>query len=178
MAALVFKMGALLLKQMAKPLGSRFERWAMNHPVARRYVISTAQVVHRWEVYITRGAEGRSGKAFVGAMTEEKSVELASKIASEGFVFAVGILIVTFEYDRNRRKEIEKKKKEEQERQAILDQAGRERERLRKENEEQHELISQLLHRVDRLEELIREEQERRNKQRMWGGFFGPRGLS
>lgn len=49
----------------------------------------TLQVMHRWEVYITRGAEGRSGKAFVGAMTEEKSVELASKIASEGFVFAV-----------------------------------------------------------------------------------------
>ncbi len=49
----------------------------------------TPQVVHRWEVYITRGAEGKTGKAFVGNMTEEKSVELASKIASEGFVFAV-----------------------------------------------------------------------------------------
>lgn len=46
-------------------------------------------MIHRWEVYITRGAEGKTGKAFVGNMTEEKSVELASKIASEGFVFAV-----------------------------------------------------------------------------------------
>ncbi|GIL72734.1 hypothetical protein Vretimale_4446 [Volvox reticuliferus] len=177
MAALVFKMGALLLKQMAKPLGSRFEKWAMNHPVARRYIISAAQVVHRWEVYITRGAEGKSGKAFVGAMTEEKSVELASKIASEGFVFAVGILIVTFEYDRTRRKEIEKKKKEEQERQAILDQAKRERERLRIENQEQQELIGQLLHRVERLETGIQEAQQRRVKQSMWGGFLGPRAL-
>ncbi|KAG2442499.1 hypothetical protein HXX76_002585 [Chlamydomonas incerta] len=179
MAALVFKMGALLLKQMAKPLGARFEQWALTHPVARKYIISTAQVMHRWEVYITRGAEGRAGKAFVGAMTEEKSVELASKIASEGFVFAVGILIVTFEYDRNRRKEIEKKHKEELERLAILDQAAKERERLRVENLEQQELIGQLLHRVDRLEGLIHEEQARRAQGRggMWGGFFAPRGL-
>ncbi|PNH05048.1 hypothetical protein TSOC_008726 [Tetrabaena socialis] len=87
MAALVFKMGALVLKQLAKPLGSRFEKWALNHPVARRYIISAAQVVHSWEVYISRGAEGKAGRAFVGSMTEEKSVELASKIASEGFVF-------------------------------------------------------------------------------------------
>lgn len=40
----------------------------------------------------------------------------------------MGILIVTFEYDRNRRKEIEKKHKEELERLAILDQAAKERE--------------------------------------------------
>ncbi|KAG2484095.1 hypothetical protein HYH03_017047 [Edaphochlamys debaryana] len=177
MAALVFKMGALLLKQLAKPLGSRFEQWAMQHPVARRYIITTAQVMHRWEVYITRGAEGKAGKAFVGAMTEEKSVELASKIASEGFVFAVGILIVTFEYDRNRRKEIEKKAKEERERLAILEQARVERERLFSENVEQQQLIGQLLGRVDRLESLIAEEQQRRAHKSLWGGFFGPKGL-
>jgi hypothetical protein len=46
-------------------------------------------VAHRVEVGITRRAEGKEGPAFIGVMTEEKSVELASKIASEGFVFAV-----------------------------------------------------------------------------------------
>ncbi len=45
--------------------------------------------MHHWEVYITRGAEGKAGRAFVGSMTEEKSIELASKLASEGFVFTV-----------------------------------------------------------------------------------------
>jgi hypothetical protein len=38
---------------------------------------------------VTRKAEGKEGKAFIGSMTEEKSVELASKIASESFLFAV-----------------------------------------------------------------------------------------
>lgn len=48
------------------------------------------QRIHKFEVMVTRKAEGREGRAFIGAMTEEKSVELASKIASESFLFAVG----------------------------------------------------------------------------------------
>ena len=47
------------------------------------------QYAHRFEVAVTRRAEGKEGKAFIGSMTEEKSVELASKMASEGFVFMV-----------------------------------------------------------------------------------------
>lgn len=42
--ALAFKLGALALKTLSKPLASRFEKWAMNHPVARRTIISGAQV--------------------------------------------------------------------------------------------------------------------------------------
>lgn len=38
---------------------------------------------------ISRKAEGKTGKAFIGNMTEEKSVELASKLASESFLFVV-----------------------------------------------------------------------------------------
>jgi hypothetical protein len=46
--------------------------------------------MHRFEVMVTRKAEGKTGQAFIGAMTEEKSVELASKLASESFLFVVG----------------------------------------------------------------------------------------
>ncbi len=53
-------------------------------------LLPAPQRLHRLEIWITRGAEGKGGKAFIGDMTEEKSVELASKVASEGFVFTVG----------------------------------------------------------------------------------------
>lgn len=53
-------------------------------------VVVTVQSIHKFEVMITRKAEGKEGRAFIGNMTEEKSVELASKIASESFLFAVG----------------------------------------------------------------------------------------
>lgn len=46
--------------------------------------------MHKFEVLITRKAEGKTGQAFIGNMTEEKSVELASKLASESFLFVVG----------------------------------------------------------------------------------------
>ena len=50
------------------------------------------QYLHRIEVAITRGAEGKFGRTFVGNLNEEKSLELASKIAGEGFVFTVSCL--------------------------------------------------------------------------------------
>ncbi len=49
------------------------------------------QRMHRMEVWINRRADGKTGRAFVGDLTEEKSVEMASKLASEGFVFAVSV---------------------------------------------------------------------------------------
>ena len=48
-----------------------------------------SQRLHRIEIWITRSADGKTGKAFVGDLTEDKSIEMASKLASEGFVFGV-----------------------------------------------------------------------------------------
>lgn len=53
-------------------------------------MISGFQGMHRLEVRITRGADGKEGKAFVGKMTEDKAIEYAGKVVSEGFVYAVG----------------------------------------------------------------------------------------
>ena len=58
----------------------------MSHPMQHRM---QTQRLHRIEVWITRSADGKTGKAFVGDMTEEKSIEMASKLVSEGFVFTV-----------------------------------------------------------------------------------------
>lgn len=44
MAALLIKVGALMMKTLAKPLAVRFEGWVMGHPVARQHVIKAAQV--------------------------------------------------------------------------------------------------------------------------------------
>lgn len=57
--------------------------------IVASHLFAVIQRVHGFEVAITRKAEGKSGKAFIGNMTEEKSVELASKMASESFLFVV-----------------------------------------------------------------------------------------
>lgn len=165
MAAVLFKVGALALKTLAKPLGDRFQRWVMSHPTARTPVIAMARRLHRAEVYITRGAEGKTGKAFVGDLTEDKALQLASKIASEGFVFTVGLVVVLAEYDRTRRKDIQKKAQEEREKKRILEEARKERERLVEENEQQQQLLLQMMSRVDKMEILIKELEEEKAKE-------------
>ena len=47
------------------------------------------QKMHKIEVGISRAAEGKVGKFFVGNMSDERALELASKVVSEGFVFGV-----------------------------------------------------------------------------------------
>lgn len=44
---------------------------------------------HKIEVGISRSAEGKIGKFFVGDMSDEHALQLASKVVSEGFVFGV-----------------------------------------------------------------------------------------
>jgi hypothetical protein len=44
MAALLVKVGTVLLKQLAKPLSSRFQAYVMSHPVARTHAINASQV--------------------------------------------------------------------------------------------------------------------------------------
>jgi hypothetical protein len=56
-----------------------------------RHLKYLLQAMRKLEVLITRSADGKTGRAFVGSMTEEKSIEMASKLASEGFVFTVSV---------------------------------------------------------------------------------------
>ena len=51
------------------------------------------QKMHKIEVGISRAAEGKVGKFFVGNMSDERALELASKVASEGFVFGVRLFM-------------------------------------------------------------------------------------
>ena len=44
MAAFVFKLFTLSLKTISKPLASRFQTYALNHPTLRAHAISIAQV--------------------------------------------------------------------------------------------------------------------------------------
>lgn len=47
------------------------------------------QYLHRAEVAINRGAEGKTGRYFVPNISEERAVELASRFVSESFLFSV-----------------------------------------------------------------------------------------
>ncbi|KAG1674575.1 hypothetical protein FOA52_001824 [Chlamydomonas sp. UWO 241] len=152
MAALVVKVGALVLRTLAKPLGTRFQAYVMEHPTARDYAIAAAQRLHRFEVWVTRAVDGKTGRTFVPDMTEERSIELAGKVAAEGFVFTVGLVVVGLEYERMRQRAQEKRATEASERAALMAAAARERAALADDNNQQAALITVLVERVCVLE--------------------------
>eukprot|EP00798_Chlamydomonas_sp_ICE-L_P010394 gene10394-8338_t len=98
--------------------------------------------LHRFEVYITRKAEGKTGRVFIGVMTEEKSIKLASTIISEGFIFLVGVSVVSFEYQSYRQRKIEARARLHEEQQALLREARVQREAMAKEHARQLEQIT------------------------------------
>eukprot|EP01024_Parvocaulis_polyphysoides_P075163 TRINITY_DN9707_c0_g2_i1.p6 TRINITY_DN9707_c0_g2~~TRINITY_DN9707_c0_g2_i1.p6 ORF type:complete len:170 (-),score=14.60 TRINITY_DN9707_c0_g2_i1:1526-2035(-) len=155
MATLMFKVFTLSVKTVAKPVATRFNNYVMSHPAMRSYVIEIAQRLHRLEVAISRGAEGKTGKVFVANIKEEKAVELASKVVSEGFIFTIGVILLAWEYQRSRQKELQKKIREEQHRKEMREQAASEREFLQKETKKQDELIIGLQQRMDELEKQL-----------------------
>jgi hypothetical protein len=52
------------------------------------------------DVSLTRSAEGKTGRAFVGNMSEEKALELASKVVSEGFLYGVSLCDACSNHDQ------------------------------------------------------------------------------
>jgi Optic atrophy 3 protein (OPA3) len=70
MAALLFKVGTLGIKTLAKPLATRFQSYVLGHPVLRRQVIGIAQVNRLFAVdrLVDRRActDSLPGKAYAG----------------------------------------------------------------------------------------------------------------
>eukprot|EP00192_Tetraselmis_astigmatica_P014898 CAMPEP_0117668298 /NCGR_PEP_ID=MMETSP0804-20121206/11467_1 /TAXON_ID=1074897 /ORGANISM="Tetraselmis astigmatica, Strain CCMP880" /LENGTH=175 /DNA_ID=CAMNT_0005476165 /DNA_START=252 /DNA_END=779 /DNA_ORIENTATION=+ len=167
--ALALKMATLALKTLAKPVAGRMQAWALGHPYWRGQLINMAQTMHRVEVRITRGAEGKEGKAFVGQMTEEKAMELASKLVSEGFVFSVGAGVVVYEYVVSRKKEAAKAIAAEHSKRQEMDRAAAQRAELLQENERQNRLLKELSERLESLEAELHKEQEPRQRRTLFG---------
>jgi hypothetical protein len=120
-------------------------------------------------------------------MSEEKSIEMASKFVSEGFVAVVGIGIVAFEYVRQTRKETAKKFQEKEEKERLRgmeeDERAAFRSNVTRSIEVANDQLEQITRRLKLLEDqvadkidcMVEEEKQRQasSKSRgLFGGFF------
>lgn len=164
--AFVFKAFTLTIRTAAKPLANRFQRYVVTHPTLRPRVIKLAQTLHAIEIAISRGAEGKTGRAFVGTMTEERALESAGKIASESFIFAVGISILGWEYNRQSRKDTERKGKDEQFRATVMEQSKMHSQQqllgLQDASLQQNAMLTAMQLRLDKIEEQLQAMQGRK----------------
>eukprot|EP00884_Botryococcus_braunii_P009205 jgi/Botrbrau1/18286/Bobra.0179s0017.1 len=172
MAAFAFKALTLSLKTLAKPLAERFKVYVLAHPTLRGRVIDLAQKLHRLDVGVSRGAEGSSGRAFVGELTEDKAVELAGKVVSEGFVYTVAIGLLGLEVARQTRNDGIKKEREAAYQQMLEERYREEQKAL----QSQKVLLDEVVSRLEKVEQTLARfsaatDLAHQHQRRFWGVF-------
>lgn len=100
------KLGALLLRQVSKPIANFVKERAKQSPVFRSYVCMPPAQFYNWcevkmKMYFMN--LGTAGK--VKPLSETMAIELGSNILGEGIIFVVAAVLLLLEYNRQVRKE-------------------------------------------------------------------------
>lgn len=145
-----FKLAALLVRTLAKPIASRIKIEATRHPVYRQYCTRLGQGVHHLSSRINILA---SGYQFFGVkpLPAEEALNMGVNFLSEFIIFLVGGIVVIVEYRRgekaSEKKAIETRAKEKatkEELDARFDALEQKINSLRAEIEEERKVIRQL----------------------------------
>ncbi|VVC41463.1 Optic atrophy 3-like [Cinara cedri] len=100
------KLGALLLRQVSKPIANFVKERAKQSPVFRSYVCMPPAQLYNWcevkmKMYFMN--LGTAGK--VKPLSETMAIELGSNLLGEGIIFVVAAALLLLEYNRQLRKE-------------------------------------------------------------------------
>jgi len=100
------KLGALLLRQVSKPIANFVKERAKQSPVFRSYVCMPPAQFYNWcevkmKMYFMN--LGTAGK--VKPLSETMAIELGSNLLGEGIIFVVAAALLLLEYNRQVRKE-------------------------------------------------------------------------
>lgn len=106
------KLGALLLRQVSKPIANFVKERAKQSPVFRSYVCMPPAQFYNWceikmKMYFMN--LGTAGK--VTPLSETMAIELGSNLLGEGIIFVVAASLLLFELNRQVRKEQAKEPK-------------------------------------------------------------------
>ncbi|KAL1460714.1 hypothetical protein WDU94_012667 [Cyamophila willieti] len=113
------KLGALLLKQVSKPLANAVKNRAKTHPTFRAYVCMPPAQFYNWcEVQFKMYLLNLGKPIEVPKLNENQAIELGANILGEGIIFVIAAVIVIAEYRRQVNKETAKEtaKKDEMDR--------------------------------------------------------------
>jgi len=112
----VAKLGALLVKTLAKPVAGAIKARAKDHPAFRGTCIAMAQTYHRLEIQMRRRLYGQVAvDAYIAPLNEQVAVDTAADFLGEGVVFSVAVGVLAFEYGRQSLKEAAKEARQAEE---------------------------------------------------------------
>ncbi|KAF5297115.1 hypothetical protein FQA39_LY02695 [Lamprigera yunnana] len=110
------KLGALLLRQISKPLANYIKEHAKKSPVLRTYIcMPPAQFYHWCEVKTKMWVLNLGRPISVPPLSEAMAIELGANLLGEAIMFTVAALLLIREYNRSSRKEMIKEEKRQEE---------------------------------------------------------------
>ncbi|XP_056635298.1 putative OPA3-like protein CG13603 [Diorhabda sublineata] len=103
------KLGALLLKQISKPIANVVKNQAKSSPVFRKYVCMPPAQFYNWcEVKAKMWILNLGKPVNIPVLNEAMAIELGANLLGEGIIFLIAAGMVVFEYNRSSRKEAAK----------------------------------------------------------------------
>jgi hypothetical protein len=107
MTSPVFKVGELVVKQLAKPLSGQVKKLAISNDTFRRACVGFAQRWHRFQTQTTVSVAGHKAVA-VKPLDEARAVHLGADVLSEGAIFGIMLLLAYGGYEYSARNEAAK----------------------------------------------------------------------
>ncbi|GAB5591508.1 hypothetical protein Unana1_06408 [Umbelopsis nana] len=95
------KLGALLVRTLAKPVANSIKTQAKQHASFREFCISVAQISHRMEMNMKMKFLGYR-KEVIRPLNDTKAIEAGANFLSESFIFGVAASIILAENWRSR----------------------------------------------------------------------------
>lgn len=100
------KLGALLLRQVSKPIANFVKERAKQSPVFRSYVCMPPAQFYNWcEIKMKMYFMGLPPSGKVAPLSETMAIELGSNLLGEGIIFVIAAALLLLEYNRQVRKE-------------------------------------------------------------------------
>nr|CAI5818091.1 unnamed protein product [Callosobruchus analis] len=110
------KLGALLLKQISKPIATVVKNHAKNHPVFRKYVCMPPAQFYNWcEVKAKMWILNLGKPVNIPVLSEAMAIELGANLLGEAIIFLIAAGILLSEYNRSVKKEAAKEEAKKQE---------------------------------------------------------------
>ncbi|KAJ3661123.1 hypothetical protein Zmor_005538 [Zophobas morio] len=105
----VAKLGALLIKQISKPIANAVKQGAKSSPVFRKYVCLPPAQFYNWCETKTKMWLLHLGQPVnLTVLNEAASIELGANLLGETVIFAIAAGILVLEYNRSSKKEAAK----------------------------------------------------------------------
>uniref|UniRef100_A0A2A4JLU2 OPA3-like protein n=1 Tax=Heliothis virescens TaxID=7102 RepID=A0A2A4JLU2_HELVI len=118
----IAKLGALLIKQISKPIANACKERAKHNPFFRTYVCMPPAQFYNWcEVKAKMWILNLGRPVNIPVLSQEMAIELGANLLGETLIFTIGAGLLLLEYNRQSKKEAAKEAKKEEDMKHISD---------------------------------------------------------